>query len=141
MLNCANQILLERRIIPPAAGECCWQTVLCCQPFLGIAFAGKSMPKVMSLFWIQLLNYTERRSIKAWDPHPNWEQLSRTTPSPTSPLAKPCFVLSLLQVVIPRVLLLKLIIVLHCNFHPRICLPANLICNNMKILTPPHILH
>lgn len=81
MLNCANQILLERRIIPLVAGECCWQTALCCQPFSGIALAVKSMPKVMSPFWIQLLNYIEKRSIKAWCPHPNWEQLSRTTPA------------------------------------------------------------
>lgn len=74
MLNCANQTLLER-IIPPPAGECCWQRALCCQTFSGIALAVKSMPKVMSPFWIQLLNYTEKRStIKAWSPHPNWEQ-------------------------------------------------------------------
>lgn len=83
MLNCANQTLLERRLIPPAAGEYRWQTALCCQPFSGIALAAKSMPKVMSPFWIQLLNYTERRNIKSCSPHPNWEQLSRTIPVQT----------------------------------------------------------
>lgn len=121
--------------ISPGALECCWQIAVCCQPFSGIALAGKSWLAQCHVPFLDnsqpITEWYEKEAYKGLVPSPQMGMTQQGHRSPPSPLAKPCSV-SLPQAVIPRTLPLKLITVLHCSCHLRTCFSGNLICNNMK---------